>query len=695
MAVHNKTRGKLRGIATGAGLLAVCAAVIYFGANKGFETMTREELISTARIKELEAEASLSGQLALVKQMQKSPVISKFLVYPDDEVTAKAAMEEFAAYNESFPSKAVFWVNDVDHVFWSGLKPSYTIDIDNPNEYWYKMTMTDKKDANFNINYNANLKAIFLWINARVSNEGRAVGVVGTGIGLTDFVKGMYKGVAENTRMFLYTDEGVVVGAKDLSILETQPDIHDVFPPVNNIGNIMPEKPTEVRHGKWVLVFHSIEMLGLHLVVAKEGTLINMIPQMKMPFIVCIAIILVSFVVFIFGSIGQIMRALRDGVDTLSSGNADLSARLSLRAKTNLATLDRQAISLTDSLNKFIAKLQGIVGEIKDTKNDLAGNGEELGSMMRDNAAQVENMGGSINSVERQLDVQGSKVTSAVEAADGINEAVGALGKILDIQEDGVSTASSAVTQMIGNIDSVSRSVDKMASEFEDLKKDVSRGIDKERQVNKQLQDIQEQSNLLGDANAVIQSIAEQTNLLAMNAAIEAAHAGEAGKGFAVVADEIRKLSENSSTQSSKIGDQLSSMIDAIEGVVKTSAESDKVFMGVSQSIEDTGSLVSEIRRATEEQNEGSKQISQALSEMNDATRHVKDAASNVAEARGRIADDVEGMRQSSANVRQSLEGIKSGVSMIEESNRRVNATNDKMQESIYRINGQIDQFKV
>ena len=71
-----------------------------------------------------------------------------------------------------------------------------------------------------------------------------------------------------------------------------------------------------------------------------------------------------------------------------------------------------------------------------------------------------------------------------------------------------------------------------MQTSFKELSSNAETGFKKQQDVSEKINQMEEQSQMLQEANTAISSIAEQTNLLAMNAAIEAAHAGEAGKGF-------------------------------------------------------------------------------------------------------------------------------------------------------------------
>ena len=190
---------------------------------------------------------------------------------------------------------------------------------------------------------------------------------------------------------------------------------------------------------------------------------------------------------------------------------------------------------------------------------------------------------------------------------------------------ESVSTSSSAVEEMIANINSINSILEHNAESVGLLDGATRKGMTGIENVADLVSKIEENSNGLSEMSSVIQKIASQTNLLAMNAAIEAAHAGNSGRGFAVVADEIRKLAENSGSEARKISDVLKNVKQLIDATFKDTGDVQKEF---SEVVQLSGTVVEQeqtVRRAISEQNEGGKQLLQAVGSMRELTQTVKE----------------------------------------------------------------------
>ena len=375
-------------------------------------------------------------------------------------------------------------------------------------------------------------------------------------------------------------------------------------------------------------------------------------------------------------------------VNGIAQGNADLTRRLAVKSSDEVG-------ELVEGFNNFMAKLQGIVRDVKDSKSELSNVKLDLQESIDGTSSAITEILSNIESVGGQVENQSRSVSQTSAAVTEIAENINSLGRMIETQSYGVSQASTAVEQMIGNIASVNSSVEKMAASFSALEANTNEGIQRQQRVSEHVADIEAQSKALQDANVAITSVSSQTNLLAMNAAIEAAHAGEAGKGFSVVADEIRKLSETSAAESKKISEELRKISESIQTVVVAARESTESFAGVGEKIAQTDQLVNQIKAAMSEQQSGSQQIVEALKIMNDSTSEVKSASQEMAVGNQAILAEVQKLQDATVVIRDGMAEMSLGAKEMNKTGSVLSDISGKVRESINRIGAQIDQFQV
>ena len=401
-----------------------------------------------------------------------------------------------------------------------------------------------------------------------------------------------------------------------------------------------------------------------------------------------VAIILMILELIIIKIIIGKFDSIKDNIDNLNSGDKDLTKRLEIFHNNEISQVKK-------SVNLFVETVHGTVKEIGEANYNLKNTFDNVKTRLDETKEQMDNISTEIQAATATLSAEDKSVTDTSELVAQISQNIRTLNQMIDSQVESITQASAGIEQMIGNIQSISGSVDKMAGEFTELNSATVEGIEKNRIVNELLNSVLAQSKSLQDTNMVIANISSQTNLLSMNAMIESAHAGEAGKGFAVVAEEIRKLADTSATQSKSIGENLKLIAENIRKVVESADKSKASFEVVSDKTNNTSELVYSIKKATEEQAEGSKHLLETLSTMNNISVSVQRSSKKIEERALSVLDSIAGLKESSKNMANNFNKIVNTTEVTQETTRNLHLLTEDMNKAVNDISDRIDEFKV
>lgn len=224
---------------------------------------------------------------------------------------------------------------------------------------------------------------------------------------------------------------------------------------------------------------------------------------------------------------------------------------------------------LAQGFNEMMKNMRGVLETSEEAAlriKDSSGCLKEVTEGIVSGSKQVEH---SMGNMHQALEEQYRSVNGSREELARLDEKIKNYeGKFVEMAH-AVETVNGKLSENIGFVRTLEQTTSTGAERVNDLRRNVG--------------ELEQRSESITEIISAISGISKQTNLLALNASIEAARAGEAGKGFAVVAEQIRKLSEETQTQTNSIAALVGEIQTQILDTVNEIQQYGQTFDGIAE----------------------------------------------------------------------------------------------------------------
>ncbi len=350
--------------------------------------------------------------------------------------------------------------------------------------------------------------------------------------------------------------------------------------------------------------------------------------------------------VVVLRSVSRPIAAIASSLKDISEGEGDLTARLEVNGTDEIG-------ELAQYFNRFVEKLQGIIGQIATNAKTLAGSSTELSATATQLASGAE-----------ETTTKSTSVAAAAEEMCAYLQSTAAGSMQMSAN---VKMVSSAVEDMTASISEVARNAEQAAQVAEQ-----AAGL--AQTSNNDIGQLGEAADAIGKVIETIQDIAEQTNLLALNATIEAARAGDAGKGFAVVANEVKELAK----QTAEATEDIRHRIEGIQGSASSAVTS----------IGQIGEVINKV-------NDVSRSIASAVEEQSITTKEIAQNVSQTAAGSESISNGMEQLASSAQEITRNITGVDEATRQAAQGASQTQTASSEMSKLGEQLQSLVGQFKI
>ena len=580
--------------------------------------LVEQALPSSIEAMRNDIERILGQPLTAAKDIASNSMLRDWLAAGEDSAQIPAYTQYLEGIRAEHKAFTALIIGGASHHYITEKGLDRTLSRAKPSDAWFFSFLDSDQSRTLNIDNDTATGELALFIDIKVEQAGKVVGVAGLGLSM--------KELSQLIHDFSFGERGKVYLVRSDGLIQVHPEaqLSGKRTLAEQIGESAALAIIGQKNATSSFVRDGEDYLALSMPLRGLGwSLVAEVPQsqiyaearramwMSSGIGLAVALVCLLLVVLLARGLVRPIRQVTTALVAIGSGGGDLTHRLDASRADELGDLARGFNRFLDSQREMIGevlatseRLRVAVGQVATVVENTAersGRQQEMTDMV---ATAVHEMGLTVQEIAQNAGNAAVASQSARDEAMQAREVVGGSIRHIESMSEEIGVAASAVGELADQVASIDQVL------------------------------------------AVIRGISEQTNLLALNAAIEAARAGDMGRGFAVVADEVRTLARRTQSSTDEIQQMIGSLKQGAQNAV-SSMHSGQAATGTGvESSQRTGASLTAITGQVERISDMNHQVAAATEEQSAVTEEINRNVQGISDLARATAGEVRACRE-------------------------------------------------